>query len=413
MITLIHGPAELLRSEAVAAIRPRISGDPGLADLNTVVLDGRQTSLVDLHFACDALPFLADRRLVVVEGLLRRAQPARGRSKAAASGSTSRAPKGASAEAGSSSETDSTEDSPAEPPQQQALLAYLDTIPETTELVFVEDEVLSTGPVLRKMTDLQRAGQANIVVCAALRRGDLPAWIRACAQTRDVELDAAAVADLVEFVGDDLRQLDQELIKLSDYGAGSAGAGSYGAGSAGAGNYGAGNDGAGSDGAGSAAAGSAGATSTGGARRQGQGGRTITRADVRRLVPETRAANVFDLVEALGSGNLAGAGRLLVHALDTDGEQPLRLMALISRQYRLIMMAKELQAQGANQSEIARQVGVPDWTVPKLLISGRPAQLPAVARSPGAAACSRRSDQTGKLSDREAMDVLLAELANL
>ena len=116
-------------------------------------------------------------------------------------------------------------------------------------------------------------------------------------------LDASALADLADFVGDDLRQLDQELIKLADYAAGSS--------------------------------------------RPGEAPRTITRADVRKLVPETRAANVFDLVEALGSGNGPTAGRLLQHALDVDGEQPLRLLALIGRQYRLLIQAKALQAQHA------------------------------------------------------------------
>ncbi len=72
MITLIHGPAELLRSEAVAELRARVAADESLAELNTAHLDGQQITVAELQNACDALPFLAERRLVIVDGLLRR-----------------------------------------------------------------------------------------------------------------------------------------------------------------------------------------------------------------------------------------------------------------------------------------------------------------------------------------------------
>ncbi len=175
---------------------------------------------------------------------------------------------------------------------------------------------------------------------------------------RRAKLDPAAVADLAEFVGDELRQLDQELIKLADYAS----------------------------------------------------GRTITREDVRRLVPATRAASIFEMVDALGLGNGPTAGRLMKHALDIDGEQPLRLIGMIARQYRLLIQAKALQAQGAKPPEIARTLNVADWTVPKLLSQ---ASRHSFARLEQAMECIVAADEaikTGKLRDREAMDVLLAEL---
>jgi DNA polymerase-3 subunit delta len=348
VITLIHGPAELLRTEALAQIRARIADDPALAELNTVVLDGRQASLSDLQFACEALPFLAERRLVVAEGMLRRVAPAKARAKAGA-GSEAAAPE---------------EAPPPDPPLQQALLAYIGTIPETTELVFVEDELLTAGATLRRITELQRDRQATVIVCAAPRKGDLPGWIRNRAKMRQVALDAAAIADLVEFVGDDLRQLDQELIKLGDYAAG-------------------------------------------GTKQP----RTISRADVRRLVPETRAASVFDLVEALGTNNLAVAARLMAHALDVDGEQPLRLLALIGRQYRLILMARALQMQGSGPAEMAKQLGVPDWTVPKLLSQASRHSFEHLQGALEHILAADEAIKTGRFTDREAMDLLLAELA--
>ena len=82
MITLIHGPAELLRAETLDAIRSSIAADAEMAELNTTRLDGRQTTVAALQNACDTMPFLAEHRLVVAEGLLARlAAPAKGRGK--------------------------------------------------------------------------------------------------------------------------------------------------------------------------------------------------------------------------------------------------------------------------------------------------------------------------------------------
>ena len=84
MITLIHGPTELLRAEALTAIRSSIADDAEIAELNTLRLDGRVATVAELRNSCDTLPFLAERRLVIAEGLLARlAAPAKGRGKAA------------------------------------------------------------------------------------------------------------------------------------------------------------------------------------------------------------------------------------------------------------------------------------------------------------------------------------------
>ena len=209
MITLIHGPAELLRAEALAKIRANIADDPALADLNTAQFDGRQVTLAELQNACDTLPFLAERRLVVVEGLLQYL--------AASKRARSQTAKQAGSKASTIAKKSQTKASKA---KSKALLAYLEQVPPTTELVFLEKDVLRGGAVLRHLLELQRDGGARVIVCQKPRRYDLSRWIRARAQGHRVTLDAGAVADLVEFVGDDLRQLDQELTKLADYVAG-------------------------------------------------------------------------------------------------------------------------------------------------------------------------------------------------
>ncbi len=347
MITLIHGPAELLRSEALAHIRRQLADDPTLSDLNTTRLDGSQCTVAELENACDTLPFLAERRLVIVEGLLRRLSA---RPKKAA---------GRLAGAEMSEEAEGEEAAPElSKAQGKALLAYLDRVPQEADLIFTEAETMTGGAVLRRLLELQGEGRARVTLCVPPRRSEMPDWIRARARLRKIQLEPLAVADLAEFVGDDLRQLDQELIKLRDY----------------------------------------------------AGERAVTRADVRRLVPATRAANVFDLVEALGNGDAPAAARLMRHALDADAEPALRLLAMIARQYRLLIHAKALQAQGRKAQDIAHEVGVPDWTAQRLLGQSARHTFARLEQGMESILAADEAIKTGKLTDREAMDVLLAEL---
>src|SRR5713226_4648564 len=68
---VFHGPEEFLRAEAIQALRAQL-GDASMAAMHTTLLEGRKLTLGELSTTADALPFLADRRLVVVTGLLGR-----------------------------------------------------------------------------------------------------------------------------------------------------------------------------------------------------------------------------------------------------------------------------------------------------------------------------------------------------
>ena len=71
MFYIFHGPDELSRTEALAKLKAQM-GDPSLADLNTSTLDGESLTLGELQQVCDSLPFISDRRLVIVHNYLTR-----------------------------------------------------------------------------------------------------------------------------------------------------------------------------------------------------------------------------------------------------------------------------------------------------------------------------------------------------
>jgi len=125
MFYILHGEDVLARSDLVADFKARI-GDETVRDLNVTVLDGRKVTLAELVHNADTIPFLADKRLVIVEGLLTRLASKRSR------------------------EGEESEPAGADREFLKGLLDYVARVPESTRLVFVEPRSLpASNPVLK------------------------------------------------------------------------------------------------------------------------------------------------------------------------------------------------------------------------------------------------------------------------
>jgi DNA polymerase-3 subunit delta len=192
MFYVLHGEDEFSRSEVLAEMKAKM-GDPTMADLNTTVLDGSKVTLAELMHTCDTVPFLADRRLVIVEGLLTRLE-GEGRGKA-----------------------DKGREQPAWKKEYlEELTAYLKRLPETTRLVFLEGKSISPNhPVLKMaLADKERGYTKEFRLPTS---GKLRRWITDRVESKGGEIEASAAEELAAFVGSDLRLLDQELDKLISY----------------------------------------------------------------------------------------------------------------------------------------------------------------------------------------------------
>ncbi len=172
MITLLYGADELARDEEVAARKASIHDDFG--DMNLTVIEGRKITRNALAIACEAVPFLSDRRLVVVEGMLKMLKAGKARDE---------------------------------------IQAYLPTVPPTTDLVFVEgddfDKRSSVFTYLKKSAEVREFQP---------RQGaDLQRWLHQRVRALGVNISPDASAMLVEYVGSDSRGLVNELNKLAAY----------------------------------------------------------------------------------------------------------------------------------------------------------------------------------------------------
>lgn len=267
MYYVFHGDEEFRCSQAVAKLKAQIMSD-GIGDLNIVVLDGKKVGLGELIGACNTVPFLTDRRLVIVEGLLGRLEPR----------ASSRAKKREKSRSPSASELEYAD----------KLAAYLPDLPPSTRLVFVERKRLSPhNPILKQATD---SSEAYVREFKQPGSGALQDWIRREARRKGADITGDAVRMLISFVGQNMRLLDQELEKLVALV-----------------NY----------------------------------SGTINGDDVKTLVHATHDPNIFSLVDALGLRDRQRAMLELQELLAT-GASDLYLLAMMTRQIRLILSVKDL-----------------------------------------------------------------------
>lgn len=138
-------------------------------------------------------------------------------------------------------------------------------------------------------------------------------------------------------------------------------------------------------------------------------GRKIALADVETVVTSTKEESIFDLVDAIGSGDRASvlAG---LHQMLAAREHPLRILAMVARHYRNLTKVRAALDRGAPRSEIQSLAGVPPFVVDNLIQQAKRQPLSALCR--GVVACGEadRDFKGGPLDDDRAMERLALSL---
>ena len=166
-------------------------GDPTMLTTNTTTLDGRHMTLEQLKSVCETVPFLAEKRLVIVEGLLERFD-AKGKS------GTKK-----------SSRSDSQKNG------YQAVAAYVSRVPDFTALVLVDGKVNNRNPLLKELS-----AKTAIKAFPLFKKVKLRQWAQQRVAKADGKISASALELLTRFVGSNLWIMSSEIDKLVLYAAG-------------------------------------------------------------------------------------------------------------------------------------------------------------------------------------------------
>lgn len=185
MLYILWGPDDFSISQALEEIKGGI-GDPTVLSANTTILDGQQMTLDELKTVCGALPFLAERRLVIVKGLLERFEP---KSKFSRQKKTARL-------------TDLQS-------EWKSLGDYVGEIPDSTILVLIGGGITAKNTLFKQLS-----GKAKVRSFPLLRDVQLRQWLQQRVTQEGGSISPAAVDLLVRLVGGNLWIMASEINKL-------------------------------------------------------------------------------------------------------------------------------------------------------------------------------------------------------
>ena len=180
MVYILFGTDDFSLRQKLEEIKSTLGDKESLA-LNTTVLDGRRLTAPQLINTCSTVPFLANCRLVIVEGLLERFDQ---------SAATKRAELG----------------------EWQTFVDFVPVKPPTTILVLVDGKIAKSNPLLRKLAKISKVQEFP-----PLKGTGLQQWIQARVATHAGSISPRAVRQLTETAGEDLWVLANEIEKLSLY----------------------------------------------------------------------------------------------------------------------------------------------------------------------------------------------------
>lgn len=200
--------------------------------------------------------------------------------------------------------------------QQEALLAYIENPSTTTCLIFV----VSADKIDKRLSFFSALDKANyLFYFKPPSDAQLPFWIKKEVQRLGKRIEDNAIGVFLEATGDELMNIKHEIEKLVLF----------------------------------------------------VGKRdVIEKKDVETSVANGRLDTIFDLADSIGRKDLR-EGLISLKKLTMHGEEPLKILGMIARQFRIIWRVKALNKNGIAVNKIAQQLGIFPTYIEGYLNQGR------------------------------------------
>jgi DNA polymerase-3 subunit delta len=324
VVYVFHGDDEFAISESIAELKSRL-GDPSTVELNLTTLDGRSFSIEEFETAGKSIPFLAERRLTVLNHPLAYMQVESNRKK---------------------------------------VLTFLEDLPEESAVVLAEYRPLLSPRDKRQgkthwLEEWGNAMGAKVYIreFSRVRGTQLTGWILNRTKQAGGDFEPKAAVLLASLVGEDVRLADQEITKLLTYV-----------------NF----------------------------------ERPVVEADVMELTAVLPEGDIFEFVDALGNRDRKKAVRVF-HRLLTDQDQ-LRIFNMVVRQFRLLLLSREILDQYGGEAEITRRLKIHPYVSRKIASQARHFSQPQLDRIYHRLLDIDSGLKTGKMNVDLSVDLLIADI---
>jgi DNA polymerase-3 subunit delta len=246
----------------------------------------------------------------------------------------------------------------AKPNERKKFEEFIEKVPETAQLVIyeaIEPRDVDKHWLVKWVGKNSKLAKAQAFMLP--RQWEMTGWIVNETKNQGGEISAPAAAKLAEMVGVDTRQAGQEIAKLLAY---------------------------------------------------VNWERQIEVQDVEAVSIVTAQESVFDFVDALATGNSKSAQHLLQRLL--ENEDAFSLWGMVIRQFRLLLLAREVLDARGGKEEVARALGVHPFVAEKTTGQARSFTLPVLEKIYHRLLEIDEGAKTGQVSLDLALDMLVVEL---
>lgn len=232
------------------------------------------------------------------------------------------------------------------------LADYMKDIAETTVFVFVEDEV-------DKRSKMYKAVKKSGRSVEFIRQSDklLVQWILSKMKRENKKITQPVMELFLEKTGNDMENIDKELEKLFCYTLGKE---------------------------------------------------VIEAEDVEAVCVPQVTGKIFEMVNSIAEKKQKQALDLYYDLLALK-EPPMRILFLIARQFRILLLVKELSRQGHDNSYLASKAGIPAFAVGKNIAQSKRFTSGQLKEAVTDCVQAEEDVKTGKMNDRMAVELLIVK----
>ena len=307
-VYLLYGTEDYLKKQFRDKLKNAIVG--GEDSMNYSYFEGKAPDSKAVSEIASTMPFFADRRLVVIEN----------------------------------SQLFKTAD--------DMIIDMVKELPDTTVVVFVENEVDKRGRLYKAVKDKGYICELN-----EQSDNDIMRWVVSILKREGRTMDNMTLQLFLTKTGNSMENISRELEKLVCY---------------------------------------------------TMGQNSITAQDVEEVCTTQTTNRIFDMITAISQKNQDKALKLYYDLL-TLKEPPMRIMYLISRNFNQLLMVKELTENGNASAAIASKMGIQGFLVGKLQAQARPFKTGVLRRAIEECVALEEAVKTGRLEDRLAVEMLIVK----
>lgn len=308
-VYLLYGTEAYLKKLYKNKLKDGILGDSDA--MNYTYYEGKGIDIYKVIETAETLPFFSERRLIIIEnsGLFK---------------------------------------------SQSDLADYIKKIPETTHLVFVENEVDKRNRLFKAVKDCGMVSQMD-----GMDENNLKLWVTSLLNKSGKKITANTLLYLIGKSGTDMENLSNEIEKLICYALDRD---------------------------------------------------VITNEDIDAVCVTQISNKIFQMMDAIASKKQSEALKLYYDLL-TLKEKPLSILFLLSRHLNILLQVKELSGQGYNNTVISQKIGVPPFAVGKYSSQSKNFKKDVLIQALHSCVDVEEQVKTGRMMDQMGVELLIVEFS--